>query len=95
MPAALTLPQEFSNAGDDGGDDMAWDAALADALLSGPAADTDAGRPSSGGSRCRIRGCSTALTAGYSQRAKCVHVSAMRFSAASSCAARACQRARR
>ena len=63
--AALTLPQEFSNAGDDGGDDMAWDAALADALLSGPAADTEAsGRPSSAGSRCRIRGCSTALTAG-------------------------------
>ena len=78
--AALTLPQEFSNAGDDGGDDMAWDAALADALLSGPAADTtDAARPSSGGSRCRIRGCSTALTAGYSQRAKCVRPSAMRL----------------
>ena len=52
---------------------MAWDAALADALLSGPAADTEAsGRPSSAGSRCRIRGCTTALTAGYSQRAKCV-----------------------
>jgi len=50
--------------------DTAWDAALLDTLLTAEPSAAPSERPATPG--CRIRGCVSPLSAGYSQRAKCV-----------------------